>query len=334
VQAQTTIVISPHFQAYINKTKSIRRIEDIFSRAEQREMLKKQEPLRPVHAPWFELVEGDDFNHTVGHFDRYTGPSGGGDGGPSSSVMQVARRGDLASMFMQVLSTDTIQYIAKRTDVYAKREWVVPVSRRDRDGNITARPFYSAVYPNNNLNLPSNARHRWIPPKGNRDFDITDNFVLAWLGIVIYSGALFSGDNNRGINAIYSDAAYGISVPFIQNTMTRNAFKFMLRYIHYFCLQGLTTGIAHKHDLKRPVAVYYGRDSKRTRKVTGCVDKRVNLQRGIQHCRQCYRERTGTHLEKMDGIPKTYLGCPGCEEQVCGNCWKKGYDMHMKPSSK
>jgi hypothetical protein len=197
-------------------------------------MLKKQEPLRPVHAPWFELVEGDDFNHTVGHFDRYTGPSGGGDGGPSSSVMQVARGGDLASMFLQVLSTDTIQYIAKRTDVYAKREWVVPVSRRDRDGNITARPFYSAVYPNNNnLNLPSNARHRWIPPKGNRDFDITDNFVLAWLGIVIYSGALFSGDNNRGINAIYSDAAYGISVPFIQNTMTRNAFKFMLRYIHF-----------------------------------------------------------------------------------------------------
>jgi hypothetical protein len=28
------------------------------------------------------------------------------------------------------------------------------------------------------------------------------------------------------------------------------------------------------------------------------------------------------------------LGCPGCEELVCGNCWNKGYDMHMKPSAK
>jgi hypothetical protein len=101
----------------------------------------------------------------------------------------------------------------------------------------------------------------------------------------------------------------------------------------FFCRNGLTTGVGHRKR-KQTVTTYYGRDSKRTRKVTGCVDKRVHLQRGIQQCRQCYRERTGTHEEKMNGIPKTYLGCPGCEEQVCGNCWKKGYDMHMKPSSK
>jgi hypothetical protein len=183
-EAQRVIVMSPAFLPYIDKTKPIRCIEDIFSRAKQREMLKKEEPLRPVHALWFELVKGD----------RYTGPSGGGDGGPSSSVMQVERGGDLASMFLQVLSPDMIQYIAKRTDVNAKRERVVPVTRLDRDGNKTVRPFYSAVYPNpnNNLNIPSNARHQWKPPKGNRDFDITDNFVLAWLGIVIYSGGIIS----------------------------------------------------------------------------------------------------------------------------------------------
>lgn len=57
--------------------------------------------------------------------------------------------------------------------------------------------------------------------------------MLAWLGCTIYAGALFSGDNNRGIDAIYSDSSYGMSVPFIHNTMTQDAFIFMRNYIHF-----------------------------------------------------------------------------------------------------
>ena len=90
-------------------------------------------------------------------------------------------------------------------------------------------------------------------------------------------------------------------------------------------MNGLTTsGICDKHDLKRLSTVYYGHDGKRARKVKGCVDKRVDLGKGMQQCRQCYRERVGTKKQKMDGISKITLRCPGCREQVCGKCWKKG----------
>ena len=59
VKAQTTVITSKHYREYIDKSKSIRLVEDIFTAAEQRDMLKKMESLRPVHEPWFELVEGD-----------------------------------------------------------------------------------------------------------------------------------------------------------------------------------------------------------------------------------------------------------------------------------
>ena len=73
----------------------------------------------------------------------------------------------------------------------------------------------------------------------------------------------------------------------------------------------------------------------RTRtKTIDCTDKRVNLCRGTSHCRQCYREREETKEEKMDGISKSSMGCPSCDELICKKCWEKGYDMHQKSSPK
>ena len=46
-------------------------------------------------------------------------------------------------------------------------------------------------------------------------------------------GAFFNGDNNRGIDAIYSNASYGVSIPFIQNTMPQTAFVFLRNFIHF-----------------------------------------------------------------------------------------------------
>lgn len=41
-----------------------------------------------------------------------------------------------------------------------------------------------------------------------------------------------SGDNNCGINAIYCKSTYGVSIPFLRNTLTRNAFEFIRKYMH------------------------------------------------------------------------------------------------------
>ena len=60
-----------------------------------------------------------------------------------------------------------------------------------------------------------------------------EQFILAWLGVVMYAGAFFNGDNNRDIDVIYSNASYGVSVPFIQNTMPQKAFIFLRNYMHF-----------------------------------------------------------------------------------------------------
>jgi hypothetical protein len=46
-------------------------------------------------------------------------------------------------------------------------------------------------------------------------------------------GAFFNGDNNRGVEAVYSNASYGVSLLFIQNTMPKNAFIFLRNYLHF-----------------------------------------------------------------------------------------------------
>eukprot|EP00956_Cyclotella_meneghiniana_P016026 scaffold25077_cov48-Cyclotella_meneghiniana.AAC.2 len=96
----------------------------------------------------------------------------------------------------------------------------------------------------------------------------------------------------------------------------------------FFCLNSLTTGVDHKRQ-KRTVTHFVQHDRTRT-KTVDCTNKRVNLQMGTSHCKQCYRERTGTRAEKLDGINKSCMGCPSCEERICKECWEKGYDMHQK----
>jgi hypothetical protein len=57
--------------------------------------------------------------------------------------------------------------------------------------------------------------------------------IFVWNAILIFSCVYFGGKNNCGINNIYQNAPYGVSIPFIQNTMPRDAFDFMQRYIHF-----------------------------------------------------------------------------------------------------
>ena len=54
VQAQTDILSSKYFIAFIDLTKSIRLIY-IFTKTEQRDMAKQLESSHPVHKPWQEV---------------------------------------------------------------------------------------------------------------------------------------------------------------------------------------------------------------------------------------------------------------------------------------
>ncbi len=71
---------------------------------------------------------------------------------------------------------------------------------------------------------------------------------MAWYGMVINIGAMFHGNNNCGINAIYTDSSYGLSLPFIQSTMTKNIH--LHEVLHPFPSQPLYQPILHQTSPK------------------------------------------------------------------------------------
>ena len=59
--AQTDIVLHPQFINFIDKTKSIRFITEIFSKKKQKDLQKSMEPEREVHKPWEELFHDSKY---------------------------------------------------------------------------------------------------------------------------------------------------------------------------------------------------------------------------------------------------------------------------------
>ena len=71
----------------------------------------------------------------------------------------------------------------------------------------------------------------------------------------------------------------------------------------FFCLNSLTTGIDHKW--KRNTITHFVQHDHTCTKTIGCTDKRVNLEKGTDYCKECYREREGTKQQKLKGITKS-----------------------------
>ena len=103
----------------------------------------------------------------------------------------------------------------------------------------------------------------------------------------------------------------------------------------FFCINGLTGGIVHRHQ--RPVRTYIHHYDNTHTVTNGCTEVRVNLDRGNQYCRMCYRNMPEYN---EDGVKMTvamkkkaccysWLGCASCDEQICDAwCWEAGYDRH------
>ena len=97
----------------------------------------------------------------------------------------------------------------------------------------------------------------------------------------------------------------------------------------YVCINVHTTGIAHAGKKRPPVVVFKCGMRVKTKK---CSTVRVNLGRGSDYCRMCYRkqEKNGTAKEKRKKCTNSQMGCPICDERVCKDCWNSGYDLHQK----
>ena len=95
----------------------------------------------------------------------------------------------------------------------------------------------------------------------------------------------------------------------------------------FFCVNGLTNGIAHKDTVKRKPAKKYKKE------VVECSEDRVRLTKedgtpwtSSDYCRVCNRNSNKPKgvsfaIWKKD-LTKSMLGCAQCNEPVCEECWK------------
>ena len=231
-KAQTDIVISDSFgMKFIDRTKSIRRIQDLFTKTEVSEMRKTMEPLREVHTPWLEIKDHKDasnnFTWKPRREDTYEGSEGGPKAGPSNTIINEARKNDasLVTLFLVILPITFFLNISKMTQLYCYEEWVVETERRDRDNNIMKKKRLKIC----DRSTP-NSRHRTENEK--KKYEITPGFIMAWMSILIIMGAHF-GSSKRDTRKLWKNSPYGLSIPYVQNAMPRNAFEFMRRYIHF-----------------------------------------------------------------------------------------------------
>ena len=97
--------------------------------------------------------------------------------------------------------------------------------------NKTKHPILQLVFLEEDKTLPPGARH--CANNIELRYPVTTNYIIAWVGITINSGAYFAGTNNTGINCLYRDVPYSILVPFMQHSMLCSVFRFMQCFIHF-----------------------------------------------------------------------------------------------------
>lgn len=225
-KAQTDILLDPHFVSYINKTESIRIIDEIFSKTEQREMKKKVEPIRPVHSSWEEIGPDNNIRWEPTGRDTYHGSQGGGKVGPSSRTIQVIRAADsLAAVFQFMVPLTFWIQVAEWSNKYCYEDWVAERFGKDRDGNKKKRRHF--------VDVPSNVKDkRHCADKEKKKFKITPGYILCWIAVLILQGAHFGADKGNAAR-LWRAQPYGVSIPYIRNTMTRDAYVFMRQYINF-----------------------------------------------------------------------------------------------------
>jgi hypothetical protein len=87
------------------------------------------------------------------------------------------------------------------------------------------KKFYYVQVPPLTDGAPTpNRRH----PADNKQvrYSITSGFIITWIGILILQGAHF-GSDKRTSRKMWQKAPYGLSLPYVQNSMSRNAYEFL-----------------------------------------------------------------------------------------------------------
>jgi len=101
---------------------------------------------------------------------------------------------------------------------------------KDRDGNEKKKKILvDCPAKTNGSNTPGRRHHC---DKEKVKYKHTPGYIIVFLGILILNGAHF-GSTRRDARKMWRRAPHGISLPYVRNAMSRNAFEFMRRNIHF-----------------------------------------------------------------------------------------------------
>ena len=210
---------------YLDKTHSIRYIDELLSKHERAEIRKKFEPIRPVHEPWEELNDGKSNSWSPPRSLSYTGFQSGGRHGPSSAVQTIASTTKcIGRIFLFIFPIAIFERICTMTEYYTYEEPVKYQDQEDSDGNVKKKEIFVCCGKNE-----IGATTRAISGKKGT-FPITLGYVIAWFGILIINGTIQPG---KSIKNFYRKMQYGIYYQPVTNAMTRDAFELMRRHIHF-----------------------------------------------------------------------------------------------------
>jgi len=222
-KAQTDIVLDRRFIPYIDKYNSIVPMSQVWTKKREKAIKQQDELTRPVPAGW---TEDDTTNWVPPRSMQYTGPAGGGEGGPSTQIKTAIARNNgtspLANLFFFLWPLNLLTMTATNSEKYGRGDWVKETARTDGSGNQRKRPILLPC-----LATDPDRRHRHTDEKSWKT--ITVGYLLAFLSILMIRGAY----GIRCATLFWEHPPDGISVPFVQNLMPRDNYLQMRRYIHF-----------------------------------------------------------------------------------------------------
>ena len=102
--------------------------------------------------------------------------------------------------------------------------------KKDSDGNEMKQFYYVQVSPLSDGAPTPNRRHH-ADNKRVR-YSITTGFTITWIEILILQGAHF-GSDKRTSHIMWQKSPYGLSLPYVLNSMSRDAYEFLQRNLHF-----------------------------------------------------------------------------------------------------
>ena len=163
--------------------------------------------------------------------DSYTGHAGRAKVGPMTNIKSVARKAtNLADMFFGLLPLSFFENVTKKTNKYAYEDGVLEKVHDDQDSNPKKKKVLVDHPLETDGKKTPGIRHRADNKK--YKFQATAGFVTCWVAILIIQGALF-GSFKPPSRTMWEQQPYGLSIPFVANTMSGAAYEFMCHFTHF-----------------------------------------------------------------------------------------------------